>query len=233
MDEWVKAYRQACAGATINYQAHRIGRRHPGIHRQHRDFAGSDSALKAGDEQTKANARCTGGQALDLPMVIGPIAVAYNLDRGEGPPAQAGHAGEDLRRYDQDLGRPRDQGRQLGRDAAVDGDHAVHRSDSSGTTDNFTKYLTAAAGADWTFSNDKVWKAPGGRARPSPTASAAAVKQTAGAIGYIEQSFAQTSGLSMAKIYNGAGEYTAGGRQVRRQGDRRRARSPVPATTWR
>jgi len=80
-----------------------------------------------------------------------------------------------------------------------------HRSDSSGTTDNFTKYLTAAAGSDWTFSHDKVWKAPGGQGAKGSDGVAAALKSTPNALGYIEYSFTQEGGLGVAKIDNGAG----------------------------
>jgi phosphate transport system substrate-binding protein len=209
MDEWVKAYGQACTGAKINYQGTGSGAGIQAFTADTADFAGSDSALKAGDEQTKADARCAGGKAINLPMVTGPIAVAYNLNGAKDlqfkPATLAKIFAGTIKTWD---------------DAAIKADNPsatlpstpiapIHRSDSSGTTENFTKYLTAAAGTDWTFGADKVWKAPGALAAKGSDGVSTLVKQTAGSISYVEYSFVQTNGLSAAKIYNGAGEYVA------------------------
>jgi phosphate transport system substrate-binding protein len=209
MDEWVKAYGQACSGAQINYQGTGSGAGIQAFTANTADFAGSDSALKAGDEQTKADARCTGGKAINLPMVTGPIAVAYNLtgvkDLQLKPGTIAKIFSGAIKTWD---------------DAAIKADNPsatlpstpiapIHRSDSSGTTENFTKYLTAAGATDWTLGADKVWKATGGQAAKGSDGVSALVKQTAGAISYVEYSFVQTNSLNAAKIYNGAGEYVA------------------------
>jgi phosphate transport system substrate-binding protein len=85
---------------------------------------------------------------------------------------------------------------------------AVHRSDESGTTDNFTKYLSKTATADWTYDHAKAWKAPGGTGAAKSDGVAALVKSTPGTIAYVEFSFAQNGSLAMAKIKNGAGEFT-------------------------
>ncbi|MDT5036527.1 MAG: phosphate transport system substrate-binding protein [Micromonosporaceae bacterium] len=209
MDEWRKAYQQACPGASINYQGTGSGAGVQAFTANTADFAGSDSALKPGDEQAKADARCAGGTALNLPAVIGPIAVAYNLGGVKNlqlkPATLAKIFAGTVTTWDDATIKADNPSATLPSSAIT----AVHRSDSSGTTDNFTRYLAATADADWTFGNDKVWKAPGGQGGAKSDGVAAAVKQTAGAIGYIEYSFVQTSGLVAAKIYNGAGEYTA------------------------
>ena len=83
----------------------------------------------------------------------------------------------------------------------------VHRSDESGTTDNFTKYLSKTAESEWTFGNAKAWKAPGGTGAAKSDGVATQVKGTAGTISYVELSFAENSDLKMAKVKNGAGEY--------------------------
>jgi phosphate transport system substrate-binding protein len=209
MQEWIKAYQQSCSGAQINYQGTGSGAGVQAFTGNTADFAGSDSALKAGDEKTKADARCTGGNAIDLPMVIGPIAVAYNVtgvkDLQLKPATLAKIFAGTIKTWD---------------DATIKADNpsaslpstpisTIHRSDSSGTTENFTKYLTAAAGSDWTFASDKVWKAPGGQGAKGSDGVAAGIKQADGSIGYVEYSFVQTNSLSAAKVYNGAGEYTA------------------------
>ena len=78
MAEWIKAYQQKCQGTTINYEATGSGAGIQAFIAGTADFAGSDSALKP-EEQPQADAKCVGGKAINLPMVIGPVAVAYNV----------------------------------------------------------------------------------------------------------------------------------------------------------
>ncbi|WP_433213988.1 phosphate ABC transporter substrate-binding protein PstS [Dactylosporangium sp. CS-047395] len=209
MAEWAKAYQQKCSGAQVNYQATASGAGITAFQGGTADFAGSDSSLKSGDEQTKANARCGGAPALNLPMVTGPIAIAYNLD-----------GVKDLQLKPETIAKIFAGTVKTWDDAAIKADNpsatlpstailAVHRGDSSGTTENFTNYLTATAPSAWTFGKDKVWKAPGGSGEQKSDGVAGAIKKTAGAIGYVEWSFAKTNALATAKVYNGAGEYTA------------------------
>ena len=145
MDEWIKAYQQKCSGATINYEGTGSGAGIQAFIAGTADFAGSDSALKDGAEQPQADARCAGGTAIHLPMVIGPIAVVYNVEGVDGlqlkPATLAKIFAGKITKWD---------------DAAIKADNPsaklpsttiqpVHRSDESGTTDNFTKYLSKAA----------------------------------------------------------------------------------------
>lgn len=228
MAEWIKAYQQQCSGVTINYEPTGSGAGIQAFIAGTADFAGSDSALKE-EEQPKADAKCSGGKAIHLPMVIGPIAVVYNVsgvDNLQLKPATIAQifAGK-ITKWD---------------DAAIKADNptaklpataiqAVHRSDESGTTDNFTNFLTKTAEKDWTFGKAKAWKAPGGTGAKGSDGVASAVKQADGSIGYVELSFADNSGLKKAKVGNGAGEYaeltaesagkTIAGAQVTGQGD--------------
>ncbi|MET7393354.1 phosphate ABC transporter substrate-binding protein PstS [Dactylosporangium sp. NPDC005572] len=209
MDEWIKAYQQACSGAKIDYQGTGSGAGITAFNGGTADFAGSDSSLKDGDETTKSTARCGGNPALNLPMVTGPIAIAYNLD-----------GVKDLQLKPATLAKIFSGSIKTWDDAAIKADNpsatlpstpilAVHRADSSGTTENFTDYLTKTAASDWTFGKDKVWKAQGGQGEQKSDGVAAALKKSAGSIGYVEWSFAKTNSLATAKVYNGAGEFTA------------------------
>ncbi len=84
---------------------------------------------------------------------------------------------------------------------------AFHRSDESGTTDNFTKYLTGAGGAgQWPYSGGKAWQAKGGQSASGSAGVAAQVKQTAGAIGYFELSYATASSIPTVQVATGASE---------------------------
>ncbi|MGN9801993.1 phosphate ABC transporter substrate-binding protein PstS [Micromonospora sp. L32] len=207
MAEWIKAYQQKCAGTTINYEPTGSGAGIQAFIAGTADFAGSDSALKE-EEKPQADAKCAGGQALNLPMVIGPVAVVYNVAGVDNlqltPTTLAKIFAGKVTKWD---------------DAAIKADNpnaklpaaaiqTVHRSDESGTTDNFTKYLAKTATADWTFGNNKAWKAPGGVGAAKSDGVASKVKSTVGTISYVEWSYAENSGLKKAKVQNGAGEFT-------------------------
>jgi phosphate transport system substrate-binding protein len=207
MDEWIKTYQSQCSDAKVDYQATASGAGIQAFIAGTADFAGSDSALKE-EEQPKADAKCAGGTALNLPMVVGPIAVVYNLDGVDNlqldAPTIAKIFSGKITKWNDAAIAGQNSGAKLP-DSAIT---AVHRSDESGTTDNFTKYLSKAAESDWTFSNAKAWKAPGGTGAAKSDGVASAVKSTAGAISYVELSYAENSDLQKAKIKNGAGEYT-------------------------
>ena len=207
MDEWIKTYQGQCADAKIGYESTGSGAGIQAFIAGTADFVGSDSALKE-DEQPQANAKCPGGQALNLPMVVGPIAVVYNLEGVEGlqlsAPTIAKIFSGKVKKWNDPAIAAENSGAKLP-DTAI---QAVHRSDESGTTDNFTKYLSKTAEADWQFGNAKAWKAPGGTGANKSDGVASLVKSTAGTISYVELSFAENSDLQKAKIKNGAGEYT-------------------------
>jgi phosphate transport system substrate-binding protein len=205
MDEWIKHYQQACSSATINYQSVGSGAGVQQFIEGTIDFGGSDSALKP-EEQPKADARCKTGRAINLPMVTGPVGVAYNLQGVEGlvldgPTIAAIFSGKVTKWNDPGIAKL-NAGLSLP-DMAI---QTFHRSDSSGTTDNFTKYLAATGGANWTFGSGKEWKAPGGQGAKGNEGVSAAVKAANGAVGYLELSFIQNVGLNAAKIATGAAE---------------------------
>ena len=206
MDEWIKAYQGQCADAKINYNGTGSGAGIEAFINGTADFAGSDSALKE-EEQPKADAKCAGGQALNLPMVIGPIAVVYNVEGVDNlqvsPESLAGIFSGKITKWNDPKIAADNSGATLP-DTAI---QTVHRSDESGTTDNFTKYLSKTAESEWTFGNAKAWKAPGGTGAAKSDGVATQVKSTPGTISYVELSFAENSDLKMAKVKNGAGEY--------------------------
>src|SRR5207344_245399 len=80
MSQWIKDYQAACSGATINYGSVGSGQGVTDFLNGQTSIGGSDSALNPDKgEVDKANARCKTGQAVNLPMVAGPIAVVYNV----------------------------------------------------------------------------------------------------------------------------------------------------------
>jgi phosphate transport system substrate-binding protein len=86
----------------------------------------------------------------------------------------------------------------------------VHRSDSSGTTAGFTKFLAETDPA-WKASigTGKDVKWPTGTGAKGNSGVAAAVKQTPGAVGYVEQAYALENGFTYASVKNSAGQFIA------------------------
>lgn len=202
--EWVNAYQSACSGATINYQGVGSSAGVADFVNKQTAFAGSDSALKD-EDQTKADDRCDTGPAINIPMVGGAITLAYNVAGVDSltltPDVTAGIFNGSITKWNDP------------KIAAINSDVALpsatiaqfHRTDGSGTTDNFTKYLAAAAPKVWTLGNAKEWKADGGQGAKGNDGVASAIKSTDNSIGYVELSFAQDASLKVAKVDNGGG----------------------------
>ncbi|QKT06572.1 phosphate ABC transporter substrate-binding protein PstS [Gordonia sp. X0973] len=168
------------------------------------DFAGSDSPLKD-DEAVKAKARCGGNEAWHIPLVAGPVAIAYHLDGVEdlklNPTVLAKIFDSKITKWDDKEIAALNPGAKLPSTAIV----PVHRSDSSGTTDNFQKFLSAAAPAAWTHGHSKEFKGTGGSAASKSTGVGDTVKKTAGAVTYVEWGFATENNLGVAAIDFGSG----------------------------
>jgi phosphate transport system substrate-binding protein len=208
VNTWIRNYQVDCPQATIAYDSIGSG---AGVARfldGTGDFAGTDSPLTPAD-QPAADARCGTGPAVHLPMVVGPIALAYNV-AGVG----------DLRLRPATVAKVFAGTVSRWNDPAIAADNpgavlpstvirSMHRSDSSGTTDNFTRFLATTGGPDWTYGNNKNWPAPGGAAEKGSNGVSAAVAETDGAIGYMEWSYARFHNLRTARIGNGAKEFVA------------------------
>nr|WP_284289355.1 substrate-binding domain-containing protein [Angustibacter aerolatus] len=107
-----------------------------------------------------------------------------------------------------------------------------YRSDESGTTENFEKYLAGAAPSDWTIEPGKAFGGGVGEGREKSAGVSDAVKSTEGAITYVEWSYAKDNKLGVAKVDNGGGAVEPD-RRDRRQGRHRgqagrRGQRPAP-----
>lgn len=202
IDAWVKNFTQACKGVQVNYKGGGSGAGVTAFTQGQVAFAGSDSALKE-DAIADSKKVCTGGQGIDLPMVGGPIAVAYNLSGVDNLVLDAATI---AKIFDGKITNWNDAAiKKLNPDATLPDlkIQPYHRSDESGTTDNFTKYLIATAKSDWPYEGGKAWQAKGGQSASGSSGVAQGVKQTNGAIGYMELSYAK-DGVSTVALNTGA-----------------------------
>ena len=203
IESWIRDYQKACTGATINYKTSSSGEGIVDFNQGTDAFAGSDSPLKD-TEVASSKAVCTGGQGISIPMVGGPIAVGYNLP---GVSNLVLNASTLAKIFNGKITTWNDQAiKALNPTATLPSTkiQTVHRQDDSGTTDNLTKYLGGAAKADWPYPHAKAWAAHGGQAAAKSSGVAALVKQTEGAIGYFELSYATANTIPTVKIDTGA-----------------------------
>ncbi len=202
ISKWIIDYNAKCSATIADYGGGGSGKGVSDFIAKQTDFGGSDSVLKD-EEKAPAKARCGGNDAIDLPMVTGPIALAYNLQGVDKliltPAVLSGIFGGTINTWDAKEIAAINPGVTLPSVAIA----TVHRAEESGTTDNFTKYLTAAGG--WTFDGGKAWSAPGGTAAQGNDGVGKAVATTAGSIGYVEWGYAKDNNLSIAQIDNGGG----------------------------
>ncbi|MEW2380975.1 phosphate ABC transporter substrate-binding protein PstS [Micromonospora sp. NPDC047707] len=207
MVRWITAYQQSCPGSTINYEASGSGAGIKALVAGMADFAGSESLLEP-KEKVQADAQCSGGRTVSLPMVIGPVAVAYQLGVPElrlTPATLARIFAGAIKQWDDPAIRADNPGVALPPTPI----RPVHRADESGTTETFTTYLSEAARAEWTLGSDREWPATGGIGVEGSERLAEAVGDTDGTIGYLELSFARNEGLSVTRIRNTSGAFVA------------------------
>jgi phosphate transport system substrate-binding protein len=199
-----KEWAQLCPGKNLAYNPTGSGAGREQFIAGHVDFAGSDSPLNA-DQVDPAVKRCNGNPVWHLPMVFGPIAVAYHLD---GVNSLVVNADVLAKIFSGGITRWSDPAiAALNHGAALPDTKIspIYRSDSSGTTDNFQKYLTAAAPQSWTRGVGTEFQGGVGEGAQKSAGVIQAVQSTPGAIGYVEKGFADQGGVPYAQIDDGSG----------------------------
>ncbi|MCB0995036.1 MAG: phosphate ABC transporter substrate-binding protein PstS [Acidimicrobiales bacterium] len=152
-------------------------------------FAGSDAALND-EELAQSVDRCPGDRgAIDLPHYISPIAVAFNLpgidSLNMSPEVVAGLFAETITNWNDPAIAELNPGVELP-DLAI---NAVHRSDESGTSKNFTDYLSVVAPEVWTYGPLEVWPSElGGEGGQGTSGVVQAITAGEGSVGYADAS---------------------------------------------
>ena len=202
-NKWFSDY-AATKGVKINYQSIGSGGGVRQISEQTVDFGASDAPMS--DEELS---RAKGGPILHIPTVLGADVVTYNVP---GVPAELKLTGEAV--ADIFLGKikkwndPRIATLNAGATLPNSDILVVHRSDGSGTTFIFTDYL-AKVSPEWArvVGKGKEVKWPTGIGAKGNEGVAGQVKQTPGAIAYVELAYAKQNNLPYASIRNAAGNF--------------------------
>lgn len=205
MTRFVTAYEADCPGQTLNYTSSGSGAGVSEFLGNQTDFGGSDSPLNAAKgEPEKAATRC-GSPAWNLPTVFGPIAVTYNLPGVDGLVLDGPTAAKIFNGTVKTWDAPEIKALNANATLPAQPINVIFRSDESGTTDNFQKYLDAASDGAWGKGAGKSFAGGVGEGAKGNEGTSAAIKNTAGSITYNEWSFAKSQNLSVAKIVTSAG----------------------------
>ncbi len=195
---------QVCEGKNLSYNPTGSGAGREQFIAKQVDFAGSDSPLA--DEQIQQAAdRCGGNPAWHLPLVFGPIAMAYNIEGVDKLVLNGDVLGKIFQGQVTKWNDPAIAGLNAGATLPDTVITPIYRSDSSGTTDNFQKYLTAAAPQSWTKGAGSEFQGGAGEGAQKSAGVVQAVQATPGSIGYVEKGFAEQAGVPFAQIDSGAG----------------------------
>jgi phosphate transport system substrate-binding protein len=203
---WTSGFQGQASGVTINYDPVGSGTGRTNFISKAYDFAGSDSALSDDDsagtsEVDQAKERCGGQAAIEVPVYISPIAVIFNVSGVDDLQLDSAtiakiFQGEITKWNDPAIAALND-----GADLPDTAITPVHRSDDSGTTANFTDWLSKTSDGAWTAPPDDTWPNSSGEKAEGTSGVVSAVKGGDGTIGYADES--QASGLGIAAIQVG------------------------------
>lgn len=206
MTRWVQGFMQSHPNVRVNYQSIGSGGGIQQVKSGTVDFGASDFALK--DAQLASMA-----PVIQFPESAGPVCITYNLPGLSQPLQLSGDSlagiflGQITNWSDKKIAA-NNPGVALPNQSIV----VVHRTETSGTTNAFTTYLSSVS---------PVWKTkvgaggsvswPVGLGGKGSEGVTGLLQQSPGAIGYVELAYASQNHLPVAKIRNQAGNYVAPG----------------------
>ncbi|HET7454806.1 MAG TPA: phosphate ABC transporter substrate-binding protein PstS, partial [Solirubrobacterales bacterium] len=200
-EAWIAEFENANSGATISYDPVGSGGGREQFLSGGVAYAGSDAALSTEEgELEKAEKRCKPGEIIEVPDYISPIAVIYNLPGVEelklDPETLAKIFAQEITTWNDQAIAKDNPGVELP-DTRIT---PVNRSDESGTTENFTEYLSEVVPSVWSYEVSGDWPVKGGEAASGTSGVVEAVAAGEGAIGYADASQAGELGIAKIKV---------------------------------
>lgn len=201
--KWFDEYAKSNPGVQFNYQSIGSGGGIKQITAKTVDFGATDGPMSM-DQLTAAP-----GRIYHIPMVMGAVVIAYNLDGVAKGLKLSGDVLADIylgkiKQWNDPRITEQNQGVSLPSSSIV----VVHRSDGSGTSFIFTDYLSSVS-SGWKGSVGKGTSVnwPLGLGGKGNEGVAGMLKQTPGSIGYVELAYAKQNGLTYANLKNQSGAY--------------------------
>ncbi len=212
VDAWVAGFQSANPDAKIAYNPSGSGAGVSTFLTGATAWAGSDKAL-ADEEIEQSKDVCASGTAFDVPVYVSPIAVVFNL-KG------ISDAGKHINMDAQTIAKIFDGKITKWNDEAIKSQNpkmnlpdtaitVVHRSDKSGTTQNFVSYFKDVAPDAWEYDLSENWPNEVGQGAKGTSGVISTVKQADGTIGYADFSQVGTLGTVAVKVGNKYTEISA------------------------
>lgn len=207
-ESWVAGFQSLHPDVTINYDPTGSGTGRSQFFEGAVALAQSDSYFKD-EELLMTSPNCKPGSELwEIPVYISPIAVMFNLDGIKSlnlnPETLAKIFTKQILRWNDSEIAASNPGVQLP-DLGIT---AVHRSDKSGTTGNFTDYLDQLAPEIWEAGKTEEWPSQYGGEGGNTTAGVIAALQSNGTIGYADASRLGDLGAVSLKVGESYERYT-------------------------
>jgi phosphate transport system substrate-binding protein len=199
----IEGFTKANSNVKVNYGGGGSGKGRQDFADQVTDYGCTDGLYKDADK-----AKVKGGELVYVPILLGAITVSYNVEGVDklqlSPETVAKIFQREIKKWNDKAIAADNPGAKLPATDIV----VAHRSDGSGTTEQFTKYLDSAASQVWKLkSGSTVEWAADTQAGNGNGGVAQIVKSTKGAIGYVDLPDAKASGLKYASIKNQAGKF--------------------------
>jgi len=199
----IASFEEVASGLTVNYQAVGSGQGKKDLAAGTTSWAGTDSKVADADKGGYP------GGPLYFPTVAAPITVSYNLkgvsELQLSADTLAGIFMGTIKTWNDPKIAADNSGATLPSTAVT----VAVRSDGSGTTSAFSKYLAKAAASTFTLTAGDTVQWPSAQAGKGNAGVAQIIGQTDGAVGYVDYSDAKASGLDFASIKNKGGSYVA------------------------
>ena len=205
--QWFDTYTGLYPNVQFDYTANGSGAGIKAITEGTVDFGASDAAMK----DTEIAALPAGVKVLHVPTALGAVVIIYNVpgvtDLNLDAATVAGMYLGTITTWNDPAIAALNPGVTLPATPIT----IVHRADASGTTNAFTTYLDTVS-PDWhtKVGAGKEVSWPAGIGSQGNDGVAGSVKQTEGAVGYVELNYATTAGLTSAKLKNADGQFVAG-----------------------
>lgn len=209
-EAWIAGFQTAHESVNINYSPDGSGAGRDAFRGGGAQFAGTDRAFNDKEIAEDAFGTCVPGtDIIELPAYISPIAIAFNLDGIDSLNMDADTIAKiftgAITTWDDPAIASQNSGVTLPSTAI----EPVYRADTSGTTDNFTDYLSAAAPDVWTYGTVGDWPVQIGTAAPQTSGVADALNGSVGTFGYLDASRAGTLGTVAVKVGDSYVPYSA------------------------
>ena len=212
VEAWIAGFQGANPDAKIAYNPSGSGAGVQTFLTGATAWAGSDKAL-ADDEVEQSKSVCADGTAFDVPVYISPIAVIFNLKGVSDAGKHINMDAETIAKiFDGKITKWNDpaiadQNKDLTLpDTAIT---VVHRSDKSGTTQNFVSYFKDQAPDSWTYDLSENWPNEVGQGAKGTSGVVSTVKQADGTIGYADFSQVGDLGTVAVKVGDSYNEISA------------------------